>query len=825
MRLLFFIFFLVPLIVFAQYAPIHPRQLSRPINDDYYLGANGTGIPQWNLKNWLTYADTSLHAGQLATKTELQTKLGKATGDVWLRPNSVYKIPNSIIGTQPLELFNIGGWFQPGYATPQMVPTGFGKNNWSIESTWNVVWDSAALIWKSVIPQYPQNIAENGWEGYTFHTVAPGEGNLNETWSRQLQVRPEGVIGTPGLTSGHFNQSFTTMYWKYKGGGHVEPHPWMGGSTKGNDPFIWMHSEEVKGTTGEYMRIEQNSGTASGGQVYFRKSRGSYASKAVSNSGDQSGIINFTHWDGSAYLTTARMMGQADATATAGNIPQSLIFQTSNTDASGLSTRLRIWGSGRVQLPQLSGADTRLMSVDSAGNVSLASPTRFRLADAAIIDEPDYTGVPFIPALPTGTFFLADKWSNFGGVQLSGFTEAGVNDGAPLALMGYHGGTSPTTEAVRVVGYKHNGTTGRTTLGNSESVFGVYNGTSQLFAIKGNGTTIIPSLAGTGTRGLGVDASGNLVIHSETGSGLTINNNVDGRVVTVNGSTTSLDGESGLTFNTTTNPYTLELNAPNTGTGGSTNNGSFRLNDADVTPANFTGLGFAPNIGTNTAGVISVAGAANGSFGGMSLSAFTSNSATALPMIMTGYHGSTAPTTGAVIFRGAKHNGTTGATTLGNSELVTEFRNWTTTVATIKGNGDLTTTGSITGSVSALGSAASTFLTHTSGLIQSRTAAQVRSDIGAAPATSLVVVDDADYTVAAGVTDVVYSNLTAARTVTISPTTVNQKIRVRNGGGIYSVSLSPAFSLSSSSTLNGLATGKWAEAIWDGTTFWVVAHN
>lgn len=40
-------------------------------------------------------------------------------------------------------------------------------------------------------------------------------------------------------------------------------------------------------------------------------------------------------------------------------------------------------------------------------------------------------------------------------------------------------------------------------------------------------------------------------------------------------------------------------------------------------------------------------------------------------------------------------------------------------------------TGSLTASIAALGSAASTFLTHTAGLVQSRTAAQVLSDIGA----------------------------------------------------------------------------------------------
>jgi hypothetical protein len=51
--------------------------------------------------------------------------------------------------------------------------------------------------------------------------------------------------------------------------------------------------------------------------------------------------------------------------------------------------------------------------------------------------------------------------------------------------------------------------------------------------------------------------------------------------------------------------------------------------------------------------------------------------------------------------------------------------------------GAFSATGTLTGSISALGSTASTFLTHTSGLIQSRTAAQVRADIGSDNASNL----------------------------------------------------------------------------------------
>lgn len=62
------------------------------------------------------------------------------------------------------------------------------------------------------------------------------------------------------------------------------------------------------------------------------------------------------------------------------------------------------------------------------------------------------------------------------------------------------------------------------------------------------------------------------------------------------------------------------------------------------------------------------------------------------------------------------------------------FNGTAVTVTTATGmavTGTLSSTGSLSASIAALGTAGTTFLTHTAGLIQSRTAAQVRSDIGA----------------------------------------------------------------------------------------------
>ena len=77
-----------------------------------------------------------------------------------------------------------------------------------------------------------------------------------------------------------------------------------------------------------------------------------------------------------------------------------------------------------------------------------------------------------------------------------GFTESGVNDGTPFALVGYHGGTSPTTAAINLIGYKWDGGTNRAALANSELILQISNtiGTPKV-TILGSGNTGINDTA------------------------------------------------------------------------------------------------------------------------------------------------------------------------------------------------------------------------------------------------------------------------------------------------------------------------------------------
>jgi hypothetical protein len=109
------------------------------------------------------------------------------------------------------------------------------------------------------------------------------------------------------------------------------------------------------------------------------------------------------------------------------------------------------------------------------------------------------------------------------------------------------------------------------------------------------------------------------------------------------------------------------------------------------------------------------------------------------PIMLLGILGSVSglgQTSSAIKIRGAGQSGTT-VTDIAATKPVIDFNNNNTLLGRFLGNGNYSILGSITiGTIASLGSSATTYLTHTGGLIQSRTASQLLSDIGASPSLS-----------------------------------------------------------------------------------------
>lgn len=124
---------------------------------------------------------------------------------------------------------------------------------------------------------------------------------------------------------------------------------------------------------------------------------------------------------------------------------------------------------------------------------------QLRISDSRV-SIPNYSGVGFSPVMGTNTLgFLAPWSSSTGGVQFSGFT-SNTNTGTPFAFVGIHGGTSPTTPALRLRGWKHNGTTGLAVLTGTEIIAGFNTGNNaDVFQVKANGTINMSSLPTSST--------------------------------------------------------------------------------------------------------------------------------------------------------------------------------------------------------------------------------------------------------------------------------------------------------------------------------------
>jgi hypothetical protein len=105
-----------------------------------------------------------------------------------------------------------------------------------------------------------------------------------------------------------------------------------------------------------------------------------------------------------------------------------------------------------------------------------------------------------------------------------------------------------------------------------------------------------------------------------------------------------------------------------------------------ATTANFTGVGFSPNVTTS---VVARVAQGSSSGAGLALIGFSSVSDNSGAVSIFAHSGVTAPTTPVIILDAYKHNGTTGRAALATTEMATQWRNGGSAVMTLLGGGNL----------------------------------------------------------------------------------------------------------------------------------------
>lgn len=464
-----------------------------------------------------------------------------------------------------------------------------------------------------------------------------------------LKIMPDGALIVPHLASGLTapTTSGTTKNVIVDANGKLSFGTASGGS--GGTTYTFSNSSIVN-TSGN-LALSGDATTPGNSKVYGTDASGTKGYQAAQTI-DMTGFVNgdYVKYNGTTFV---RGSGLASQWTTSGS---NIYYNTGNVSIGSTSNDgyLDITGA-------LGSTSANAIKISSAG----ATGAYLRFANGTT------STTQFLPTVFTKS--VGSGTGRYGYKIVSDVGEDGSDDVA-IAFDGRSAGAALT--AANLFSIANFGTE-RLALG--------FNGALKLSAYGAGSRT------GTAAYALNVDASGNIIEGAVGGgSGTTINNNAANSIITGSATANTLNAQTGLTFTPATTGYQLSINGP--ATGSSTSNPFVVLTDADITTSNFSAFGFT----TSTLGTIGGTSPSSGGYGGLSLSGFSAATATALPLIFSGYHGSTAPTTGAIIFRGGKWNGATTATTLANSEIIAGFRNWTNADAVqILGNGDIKTLGKI----------------------------------------------------------------------------------------------------------------------------------
>jgi hypothetical protein len=271
---------------------------------------------------------------------------------------------------EPIEIVNVGATTALDSPLHQ-IPTALIRTNWALSLTHGIRLNTAAGKWENWDIMRPTSAIEAGYEGATLHAATWGR-NFSDQLHELLQARGKGIDGGAtgaGTDTGKFVQIKVPLAMRYKSGSYSgDSDSWEGGDQR---PFVWLMSEESKAPEGEYMRFEQNAATSSGGQLYFKKSRGTANSKSAGNSGDNAGIINWSNYDGANYVTGARIMSVLEANASAGSSPTALRFDAGSSSGT-LAERMRITSGGNLLINTTTNNGARLQV---NGNISTAITT------------------------------------------------------------------------------------------------------------------------------------------------------------------------------------------------------------------------------------------------------------------------------------------------------------------------------------------------------------------------------------------------------------------------------------------------------------------
>lgn len=114
-------------------------------------------------------------------------------------------------------------------------------------------------------------------------------------------------------------------------------------------------------------------GTGAYGQYIARAARGSSGAETAVQSGDVTGTIQFAGYNGSDYIPSATVWGQATENHSGSGAGASLNFVSCPNGSTTPTTRVRISQDGTVLMTSLAGTGTRYVTTDTTGVLSASA--------------------------------------------------------------------------------------------------------------------------------------------------------------------------------------------------------------------------------------------------------------------------------------------------------------------------------------------------------------------------------------------------------------------------------------------------------------------
>ena len=210
-------------------------------------------------------------------------------------------------------------------------------------------------------------------------------------------------------------------------------------------------TQQLAGANSTGQLVYRGSNDANAPKLYLGKSRGTYNSPLMVNSGDVTGQIDFGGYDGDTTYRNAIINAIVDGTPGANDMPGRLVFYTTSSGSTSPEERMRITSDGKVGIGTGSPSQELVLSKDQNATTALLieNPSVGTAAATQLQLAPEVGGLNLIAGSSTYTGSAITGGASGAGVYTSSLLTNGLSVGTTAGPLKFFAG-STTAERMRI---------------------------------------------------------------------------------------------------------------------------------------------------------------------------------------------------------------------------------------------------------------------------------------------------------------------------------------------------------------------------------------